>query len=136
VTRSGVLALVALLVAACSGSAVPTKPPAGACLKTDASNTVPIMANNLQFSTACIEAVVGKPIVIHFTNQEAVPHDIAIYRDSSKKEELGKSEIVTGPNATTTLTLAPPLPGQYYFDCTIHTSMNGSLVVQGDAPAT
>jgi plastocyanin len=128
--------LVGLLLAACSGSAGSTKPPAGACVKTDASNSVTLTADNLQFSTTCIEALVGKPIVIHFTNREAVPHDIAVYKDSSKKDQLEKSEIVTGPNASTSLTIASQQPGQLYFECTVHPTMNGSLVVRGDVPAS
>ncbi len=124
--------VVAICLVACSGSAGSTKPPAGACVSTDASNSVTLTANNLQFSTTCIQAVVGKNIVIHFTNEEAVPHDVAVYKDNTKKELLGKSDIVTGPNGSTTLTIPVQLPGQLYFECTIHTSMNGSLVVRGD----
>ena len=127
----GLLTVIATCLAACSGSAGSTKPPAGACVRTDSTNSVILRANNLQFSTACIEAVVGKDIVIHFTNQEAVPHDVAVYKDNTKKDLLGKSEIVTGPNGSTTLTIPAQPPGQLYFECTIHTSMNGSLVVQG-----
>ena len=123
--------VVAICLVACSGSAGSTKPPAGACVSTDASNSVTLTANNLQFSTTCIQAVVGKNIVIHFTNEEAVPHDVAVYKDNTKKELLGKSDIVTGPNGSTTLTIPVQLPGQLYFECTIHTSMNGSLVVRG-----
>ena len=123
--------VVAICLVACSGSAGSTKPPAGACVSTDASNSVTLTANNLQFSATCIQAVVGKNIVIHFTNEEAVPHDVAVYKDNTKKELLGKSDIVTGPNGSTTLTIPVQLPGQLYFECTIHTSMNGSLVVRG-----
>jgi len=128
--------VVAICLVACTGSAGSTKPPAGACVTTDASNDVTLTANNLQFSTACIQAMPGKPIVIHFTNQEAVPHDVAVYKDNTKKDLLGKSEIVTGPNGSTTVTIPAQLPGQLYFECTIHTAMNGSLVVSGDAPAS
>ena len=127
--------VVAVCVASCSGPAGSTRPPAGACMKTDASNSVTLAANNLQFSTACIEAVVGKDIVIHFGNQEGMPHDLAVYKDNTKKNLLGKTDIVIGPNGSTTLTIPAQLPGQLYFECTIHTSMNGSLVVRGDQSA-
>jgi len=133
---TGILMVVAICLVACTGSAGSTKPPPGACVTTDASNEVMLTANNLQFSTACIQAMPGKPIVIHFTNQEAVPHDVAVYKDNTKKDLLGKSEIVTGPNGSTTVTIPAQLPGQLYFECTIHTAMNGSLVVSGDAPAS
>ena len=128
--------LIGAVLVACSGPAGSTKPPAGACIKTDASNSVTLTANNLQFSTACIEAVVGKDIVIHFANHEAVPHDVAVYKDNTKKDLLGKSDIVTGPNGSSTLTIPAQAPGQLYFECTIHNSMNGSLVVLGGQPAS
>ena len=133
--RLTALVVMAAVVTACSASGGSTEPPTGACVKTDASNTVTLTANNLQFSTACIEAIVGKPIVIHFANQEAVPHDLAVYKDNTKQQPLGKTDVITGPNASATLTIPPQLPGRLYFECTIHTSMNGSLVVRGDAPA-
>jgi len=133
---TAILTVLAICLVACSGSAGSTSPPPGACDKTDASNSVTLTANNLQFSTACIQAVGGKDIVIHFTNQEAVPHDVAVYKDNTKKDLLGKSETVTGPNGSTTLDIPAQLAGQLYFECTIHTSMNGSLVVQGAAPAS
>ena len=82
------------------------------------------------------EAVVGKDIVIHFANHEAVPHDVAVYKDNTKKDLLGKSDIVTGPNGSSTLTIPAQAPGQLYFECTIHNSMNGSLVVLGGQPAS
>ena len=130
--RAGLVLGLVLLLVACSGSGGSTNPPAGACVRTDASNTVTLTANNLQFSTACIQAMPGKPIVIHFTNEEAVPHDVAVYKDNTKKDLLGKTDVVTGPNGSATLTIPAQLPGQLYFECTIHTSMNGSLVVRGD----
>jgi hypothetical protein len=68
---TGILKVVAICLVACSGSAGSTKPPAGSCVRADASNDVTLTANNLQFSTACIQSMPGKPIIIHFTNQEA-----------------------------------------------------------------
>jgi len=130
------LALLVVALAACSAGGGSTKPPAGACVRTDASNFVTLTARDLRFSAACIEAVAGKPILIRFTNQEAIPHDVAVYKDNTKKEQLGRSEMVTGPNASTTLTIGAQPPGQLYFECTIHTAMNGSLVIVGDAPAS
>lgn len=129
---TALLVVVAIGLIACSGSPGSTSPPEGACVKTDGTNSVTLTANNLQFSTACIEAVAGKAIVIHFTDQEAVPHDVAVYKDNTKQDLLGKSEIVTGPNGATTLTIPAQQPGRLYYECTIHNSMNGSLVVRGE----
>lgn len=122
--------LLILALAACSSGGGGTPPPSGAaCAVADASNHVAISAKNIQFSAPCIDATAGEPIVITFTNQEAVPHDIAIYTDSSKKQELIRSDIITGPDKSTTVTVPAQQPGQLYFACTIHPAMNGALVV-------
>jgi plastocyanin len=121
----------ALVLAACSSGGSGTPPPSGAaCAVADAQNHVSISAKNIQFSAPCIDATAGEPIVITLTNQEAVPHDIAVYTDSSKKQELIRSDIIQGPDKSTTITVPAQQPGQLYFACTIHPAMNGALVVR------
>jgi plastocyanin len=126
-----VLIIVALLLLlACSAGGGSTPPPSGACVMADARNTVELAAKDLKFSAPCIEASAGAPIVIHFTNQEDMPHNVAVYPDSSRKTELVKGEIISGPNATTTVTVPAQPAGQLYFDCSVHPNMNGALVVR------
>jgi plastocyanin len=119
-----------LALAACSSSGGGTPPPTGACLAADSSNTVELHAKDIKFSAQCIEAAAGKPIVIKFFNDESQPHDVVVYEDSSKAQELVRGEIITGPNAKTTVTVPPRQPGQLYFECSVHNSMNGALVVR------
>jgi plastocyanin len=127
---AGVLAIAALL-AACSGTASGTPPPSGAaCAVADATNTIELSAKDLKFSAPCMEAVAGTPITITFTNNESVPHDVAVYTDNTKSQELVRGDIITGPNATTTVTVPAQEPGQLFFECTIHAAMNGALVVK------
>jgi plastocyanin len=127
---AGVLAVAALL-AACSGTGSGTPPPSGAaCAVADATNTIALSAKNLKYSAPCMEAVAGMPITIKFTNEESVPHDVAVYTDTSKSEELIRSDIITGPNATTSVTVPAQQPGQLFFQCTIHAAMQGALVVK------
>ncbi len=133
---AGVLTVAAML-AACSGTASGTPPPSGAaCAVADASNTVELSAKDIKFSAPCIEASAGTPITIKFTNEEAVPHDVAVYTDNTKSEELVRGDIITGPNATTTVTVPAQQPGQLFFECTIHAAMNGALVVKAAPSAT
>jgi plastocyanin len=136
VLSASVLAVAALL-AACSGTASGTPPPSGAaCAVADATNTVELSAKNIKFSAPCIEAVAGSPITIKFTNEESVPHDVAVYTSNTKSEELVRSDIITGPNATTTVTVPAQQPGQLFFECTIHNAMNGALVVKAAPSAS
>jgi plastocyanin len=130
----GALLLVAFT--ACGGSGGTPVPQSAACAVADASNTVQLTAKDLKFSASCMQAAAGKAIVIHFTNDETIPHDVAVYTDSSKAQELGRSKTVTGPNASTSLTIGSQGPGQLYFECTIHNAMNGALVVKASPGAS
>jgi plastocyanin len=125
------IAVVLFILAACSSGGSGTPPPSGTCITADAQNHLKISAKNVAFSVPCMEARSGKPIVIEFTNDEAVGHDIAVFSNASKSQELKKSDTITGPNASTTITVPPQAPGQLYFECTIHPNMNGALVVTG-----
>jgi plastocyanin len=57
-----------------------------------------------------------------------VPHNIAIYTDSSLSEALFQGEIVTGP-ATAQYEVPPEPAGEYYFQCDVHPTMNGTVTV-------
>jgi plastocyanin len=132
--RTGAAVTIAVLLgvlAACSSGGSGTPPPSGACLKADAQNHLRISAKNIAFNVPCMEAQGGKAIVIEFTNDEALGHDIAVFSNASKTQELAKSNTITGPNASTTITVPPHAPGQLYFECTLHPNMNGALVVTG-----
>ena len=63
------------------------------------------------------------------TRGPEVPHDVAIYTNSSATTTLFKGTVVTGP--TTTTYHVPALKaGTYYFRCDIHpTQMTGTFVV-------
>ena len=89
-----------------------------------------VAAMNLAFDTDTIELPADAPTTIMFDNQEAVPHNIAIYSDDSLGELLFQGEIVTGP--TTIEYDIPPLPaGEYFFQCDVHPTMNGRVIVGG-----
>ena len=117
-----------LLLAACGGTPTSSTPAASvACLQADGANVVELSAQNLRFSAACIEVAAGEPITIEFTNLESQPHNVAVYQDSSKATEVMRGDIVTGPDATATYEVPALEAGDHYFDCTIHTAMNGVL---------
>jgi plastocyanin len=89
---------------------------------------VTVVAQNLAFDTATIE-LEPVPTTITFENRDAgVQHNIAIYADSSLADELFGGELVTGP--TTVEYAVPPLqPGEFYFQCDVHPTMSGNIVV-------
>jgi plastocyanin len=130
VAGMGLAAFISLLLASCSNPGGGTPVASGAnCLQADETNTVELHANNMQFSTSCITVKAGLPFTIKFLNDEAQPHNVAVYTDSGKGTELGKGDIITGPNATNTVKVPAQQAGQLYFECNVHPQMNGAIVV-------
>ncbi len=88
-----------------------------------------IVAQNIAFDTTTIELPADTPTTITMDNRDAgVQHNIAIYTDDSRSEILFQGELLTGPG--TIGYQIPPLPaGEYYFQCDVHPSMNGTVVV-------
>jgi plastocyanin len=116
------VALVAVLTACGSTSADggPTDP-----ADVDATVTV----SNMAFDRATVTVAAGDAIRIALVNEDSMPHNIAIYTDDSKSEKLFEGEMVT---ADTIVYQIPNLePGEYFFDCSLHPTMTGTLVVEG-----
>jgi len=135
--RRGLLALAAgstLLLAACSGGADITPLPSGAappadCARVDADGVITISAKDITYSVPCMVADAGEAFTIRFTNEEAVPHDVAVYRDTSKSNEIMRGEIITGPEKMIDYPVEALDAGEYYFNCTVHPAMDGALYV-------
>jgi len=89
---------------------------------------VTVVAQNIAFDTSTIR-LEPVPTTITFENRDAgVQHDIAIYSDSSLADELFQGELVTGP-ATVEYAVPALPPGEHYFQCNVHPTMNGTVVV-------
>lgn len=89
-----------------------------------------VSAKGLAFDTKEIALSSGGPATIEFDNQEAQPHNIAVYEGTSAGgKSVFKGEIFTGP-AKRKYSFAAPPPGRYYFQCDVHPTMNGTVVVR------
>jgi plastocyanin/uncharacterized membrane protein len=79
------------------------------------------------FDRASLTAPAGTRFDLVFDNEDdAVPHNVAIYADSSAEESLFVGETITGPSSVTYD--VPALePGEYFFRCDVHPQMNGTL---------
>jgi plastocyanin len=133
-TRRGSLflaiGLAVALLAGCADNGDTVPPPAGNDI-TPPPGAIEVSADNLAFDTELITAPAGEPITIEFVNHDNQPHNIAIYSDSSRGEELFRGEIITGPDARATYEIPALEAGDYYFDCTVHPEMNGTFRVEG-----
>jgi copper-containing nitrite reductase len=119
-----------VLPAGAEPSVAPTGAPAPAATCEPDGTALSISAQNLAFSSDCLAVPAAMDFTIAFDNQDqAVPHNVAIYTDSSATTPLFVGDLVTGPASTTYQ--VPGLPaGVYFFRCDVHPSMNGTFIVK------
>jgi plastocyanin len=110
----------ALALTACSGGGG-----AAASLTAPPDAAASIDANNLKFSTSELAVPAGAPFKLFFRNLEGVPHNVAIYRDSSASEKLFTGETIT--NVAVTYDVPAMTAGEYFFRCDVHPDMNGTV---------
>jgi plastocyanin len=94
--------------------------------------TVNLAARNLAFNMSTITVPAGAMVAVNFDNQDAgVPHNFAVYTDSSAQQAIFRGQIITGPSRMTYTFMAPSQPGTYFFRCDVHfTMMTGQFVVR------
>ncbi len=95
--------------------------------------TTALAANGQQFDTDLITLAADTESTIAFDNQEALPHNLAIYADDTLADTLFKGEIVTGP-ISVDYAIPALAEGEYYFHCDVHPPMQGTVVVGGTPP--
>ncbi|MDQ3940672.1 MAG: cupredoxin domain-containing protein, partial [Actinomycetota bacterium] len=87
-----------------------------------------ISAEGSAFDTKELALPAGEETELEFANNDSLQHNVAIY------EEEGGADLFTGqviPGGQTTTYSIPPLEsGTYYFQCDLHPSMNGDVVVE------
>ncbi len=84
----------------------------------------------MAFDMTTITVPAGAAVTMNFSNKDVVPHDFALYTDSTAVTVIYKSDTVAGSSSKTYTFNAPTTPGTYYFRCDIHPlAMKGSFVV-------
>lgn len=111
----------AAALAACGSTSGSTVDP------TDADATV--TSADMAFETETITVAAGEAFTVALINQDSMPHNIAIYADSSKSEKLFEGEMVT--DGTIVYDIEALDAGEYFFDCSLHPEMTGTLIVEG-----
>jgi plastocyanin len=83
------------------------------------------------FSTDTIRVRAGAQVTISFTNDDSLPHNVAIYRDQNAQQPLFVGKVITGPGETINYEFqAPSDRGTYFFRCDVHPWMNGKFIVE------
>jgi plastocyanin len=93
---------------------------------------VNITAQDVEFDMDTITVPAGANVTMVFDNRdEGVPHNVAVYTDSSAAEEIFVGEIIDGPAEITYTFTAPEEPGTYFFRCDVHPQqMTGDFIVE------
>lgn len=114
---AAVLAAMLMFLTAC-GSAAPAP----------VSGDVTISVKNTTFNVGELKVPANRPFTIAFTNNDGVPHNVAIYTDGSASTKLFVGDLIT---SSSTVYRVPALkPGRYYFRCDLHPEMNGTIIAQ------
>ena len=91
-----------------------------------------LVAENLAFDTDAIELAAGKTQTIGLDNQDSAPHNLAIYKNEqagvSQEGALFDGEDVPA-GSSTEYEVDPLDAGKMYFQCDLHPSMKGDVVV-------
>jgi len=116
-----------------AGQPTPTPTATVTPIATGGDKTVPVtlVAKNIAFNKSTITVPAGATVVMAFDNQDSgIPHNFALYTDSTAKTRIFAGEFVTGPKTVTYTFTAPSQPGTYFFRCDVHpTIMTGSFIV-------
>ena len=109
-------------------AAAATPAPASTAMPTA---TVNLVAKDISFNLNTLTVSVGADVTINFDNQDSVPHNFALYTDSTARTPIFQGNIISGPGTATYKFMAPMQPGTYFFRCDVHpTMMIGSFIVK------
>jgi plastocyanin len=114
------LALTVVLAACSTTTAAPLSsvPPSEA--------DVTVVAQDMKFVQAEVKVKADAAFSLLLDNKDGMPHNVAIYTDSSAKTALYVGEMVT--NGQIVYDVPALKPGTYFFKCDLHPDMVGSIV--------
>ena len=111
-------------------SPTPTVTPTTSPTPTGTSITIDLIADNMAFNKSTITVPAGARVTMNFDNQESVPHNFALYTNSSTATMIFRGQTITNDTIVYTFT-APSTPGNYFFRCDVHPiTMTGTFIVE------
>ncbi len=118
------LVAAAAIFAACSSTSAAAPVPSGPV----DPNGPTIVAKDMKFQPATVEVKAGSNVTFHFDNQDAAPHNVAIFTDSNASTPVSVGQIVSSGKADQ---VVPALqPGTYFFRCDVHHDMTGTITAK------
>jgi plastocyanin len=126
--RYGVAAIASIVLAAaasaCSASGAESRPSPD-----PSAADVTIISRDMAFDQETLTVAAGSAWRLQLVNEDSVPHNVAIYRDTSATETVFVGKLVS--SATTVYDMPALEPGTYFFRCDLHPEMKGTLIVPG-----
>jgi plastocyanin len=89
---------------------------------------VSVTAKDLKFNKAVLALRAESPSILHFKNDDAVPHNLAIYNNPSLSKTIFSFDPIPGP-ISQDFQFRAPAAGRYFFRCDVHPQMRGTVVV-------
>lgn len=90
---------------------------------------VTIGAENLEFTEDELTFPADQATTLEFDNPDAAPHNVSIYADDSLDEDFFIGQNVE-PGDSTEYEIPALAAGAYYFQCDLHPTMNGRVIVE------
>ena len=119
-------------VAVAGAPAVAAPKPAAAVAGSKAATELKIVATDLKFTPATLQAKVGQTVKLLMENKGVIEHDIALPTIQADKP-AATLKAIAKPNQSTSLEFTPTAPGNYEYVCTIpghkEAGMKGTLNV-------
>ncbi len=124
--------LATLLVAGCTtASGPPASVDESTCVRADADGVVSLAATEFIFDATCVVVPAGEAFRIRLDNNDPAEHNVSVYANAGRSEELFHGDLVSGPGRSIDYLLEPLAVGEYWFDCFLHpTRMSGTLLVR------
>lgn len=134
----GAIAMVPLVLGGAAAAGVVSFPDEGG--HEEELVKVNLVADMLTFDQEELSIPADSEFVIAFDNKEPQPHNVSILEAAGSANALFRGAIITGPKAVDEK-VAPIAAGEYYFQCDVHPTMNGTVIATegetsgGEAPA-
>lgn len=93
---------------------------------TEVPTEITIVGENIEFDLPEVTLQANTDVTVTFDNEDSgIPHNFTVWDSEAQNEVLAETSTFNGV-ATESVTFSLP-PGEYYFNCTVHPSMEGTL---------
>jgi plastocyanin len=92
---------------------------------------VRLTARAVAFDKRCLAGVAGEPFTLTFHNQDAVPHNVAIFKGNNASGPVVFRGLPFVDPRTVVYQVPALEPGRYFFHCDVHPmAMQGQLIIR------